>query len=207
MKKIFITGLVFCTLLLPSISLIHAQEEYYDDTGGDSYTSTPTAPAATPPATTQTTNPPAATTQTTNPPATTQSTNPPAATQTTNPPAATQTTNPPAATQTTNQPAATQNTPTPATTPGLLVNPLNKNYSSIPGILGALLSAVEYIGAIACALWIIWGGFLFVKAQGNSEALSDAKKTLLHAIIGTLIILGAGAILSVITSTINTIKS
>lgn len=85
-----------------------------------------------------------------------------------------------------------------------LTNPIK--YTSISAIVGAILDAVEYIGGIACALWIIWGGFLFVKAQGNPEELSKAKATLLHAVIGTVIILGAGAILTIIQSTITAIK-
>jgi len=89
--------------------------------------------------------------------------------------------------------------------PVALVNPIK--YTSISAIVGAILNGVEYIGGICCALWIIWGGFLFVKAQGNPDALSDAKKTLLHAVIGTAIILGAGAILTIIQSTITAIKS
>jgi hypothetical protein len=88
-----------------------------------------------------------------------------------------------------------------------LKNPLSPQYSSIPLIVGALLNVVEYIGAIACALWIIWAGFSFVKARGNSEELSKAKLSLLHAVIGTLIILAAGAILTVIQSIITAIKS
>lgn len=87
-----------------------------------------------------------------------------------------------------------------------LTNPLSAQYSSIPSLLGALLNVVEYIGAIACGLWIIWAGFSFVKARGNSEELSKAKTAFLHAVIGTLIILGAGAILQVITNIITTIK-
>lgn len=89
--------------------------------------------------------------------------------------------------------------------PVTLQNPLK--YTSISTIVGAILNAVEYIGAIACALWIIWAGFLYVKAQGKPEALTEANKTLLHAVIGTAIILGAGAILTVIQSTITSIKS
>jgi len=84
-------------------------------------------------------------------------------------------------------------------------NPLK--YTSIDAIVKALIDVIEYIGAIACALWIIWAGFLYVKAQGKPEALTDANKTLLHAIIGTAIILGAGAILTIIQSTITSIKS
>ncbi len=85
-----------------------------------------------------------------------------------------------------------------------ITNPIK--YTSLSAIVGAILTGVEYIGGICCALWIIWGGFLFVKAQGNPDALSDAKKTLLHAVIGTAIILGAGAILTIIQSTITAIK-
>lgn len=86
-------------------------------------------------------------------------------------------------------------------------NPLNSSYSTIPQIVAALLQIIINIAEVACALYIIYGGFLFVKAQGNPEELSDAKKTLLHAVIGTAIILGANVILSVITTTINSIKS
>jgi len=88
-----------------------------------------------------------------------------------------------------------------------LTNPLNATYSSIPGIVGAFLNIVEYIGAICCALWIIWAGFSFVKARGNTDELTKAKSALLHAVIGTLIILAAGAIYTVIQSIINQIKA
>jgi hypothetical protein len=104
-----------------------------------------------------------------------------------------------------NNSQGTGNTTTVA--PVLITNPLSSSYSSIPNLVGGLLNVVEYIGGICCAIWIIWGGFLFVKAQGNPEALSDAKKTLLHAVIGTAIILGAGVILSVIQNIINTVKA
>jgi hypothetical protein len=88
-----------------------------------------------------------------------------------------------------------------------LTNPLNSQYSSIPAIITALLNIIIKVAEVACALWIIYGGFLYVSAQGNSEKLSDANKTLLHAVIGTAIILGANVILAVITATINQIKA
>lgn len=86
-------------------------------------------------------------------------------------------------------------------------NPLNSNYSTIPLIIQGLLHAVEYVGGIACALWIVWAGFLFVSAQGNPEKLEEAKRTITHALIGTGIILGASVILTIVTNTINAIKS
>lgn len=86
-------------------------------------------------------------------------------------------------------------------------NPLNSKWSSIPVIIAALINILIKIALVLCALWIIWGGFLFVKARGNPEALKEAKNTLLHAVIGTTIILGVNVILDVLQNTINSIKS
>jgi hypothetical protein len=56
-------------------------------------------------------------------------------------------------------------------------------------------------------VYIIWTGFLFVKAQGNPTELEKAKKSFLNAIIGMAIILGAWAIATVIANTINKITN
>ena len=50
--------------------------------------------------------------------------------------------------------------------------------------------------------FIILAGFKFVTAQGNDSALAEAKKALLYAIIGGLLILGAFIILEVIQGTV-----
>jgi len=86
-------------------------------------------------------------------------------------------------------------------------NPLNSSYSNIPSILNGLINVVLKIAEVLCALYIIYGGFLYVQAQGKPEALTRANQTLLHAVIGTAIILGANVIYSVINSTITSIKS
>ena len=52
------------------------------------------------------------------------------------------------------------------------------------------------------ALAIIYSGFLFVAARGNSEKLTKAKDTLLYTIIGAAILLGAWAIATMISSTV-----
>ncbi len=88
-----------------------------------------------------------------------------------------------------------------------LQNPLNSSYSSIPNILNGLINIVLKIAEVLCALYIIWGGFLYVRAQGKPDELTKANQTLLHAVIGTAIILGANVIYSVINSTITSIKS
>ena len=93
------------------------------------------------------------------------------------------------------------------TAPVTLQNPLNSQYSTIPLIVGALLNIIVQIALVLCGLYIIYAGFLYVRAQGNSEKLSDANKTMLHAVIGTAIVLSSDVILTVLQNFINSIKS
>lgn len=58
------------------------------------------------------------------------------------------------------------------------------------------------IGAIVVVFYIIYAGFLFVKARGNAEELETAKRALLHAVIGAAIILGSMTIALAIKGTI-----
>ena len=88
---------------------------------------------------------------------------------------------------------------------GQICNPLN--YNSLSEVFVAFLNIIAQVAAVACAVWIIWAGFLFIEARGNSEKLEDAKRTITHALIGTAIILGANVILMVVQNTINAIKS
>ena len=48
---------------------------------------------------------------------------------------------------------------------------------------------------------IIWVGFMFVAAQGNSEKISKARTALLWTIIGGLILIGAQAIALLVQAT------
>lgn len=84
-----------------------------------------------------------------------------------------------------------------------LVNPLNTN--SLPELLHAILKGVVEIGAIFLTFMIVYVGFLFVAARGNSEKLSSARTALVWTIIGGLILLGAEAISLVIQNTVATL--
>lgn len=53
--------------------------------------------------------------------------------------------------------------------------------------------------------YILWAGFLFVKAQGNEKELEVAKNTLRNAVIGTALIMGAWVFAEIITRTVNQI--
>jgi len=83
----------------------------------------------------------------------------------------------------------------------MLTNPLG-NTTTLPALIKTILTGVLTIGIPIAALAIIYCGFLFVFARGNSEKLSKAKDALLYTIIGAAILLGAWAIATMISSTI-----
>lgn len=84
-------------------------------------------------------------------------------------------------------------------------NPLKVN--SIQNLISEGLKFVVNLLAIAGVVYIIWTGFMFVKAQGNQGELEAAKKAFFNAIVGMAIILGAWAIAQVVANTINKITN
>lgn len=83
-------------------------------------------------------------------------------------------------------------------------NPLK--YDSIPAFLSALLDIVTIIMMPIIVVAIIYGGFLFIKAQGNETELTKVKSTFLWVLIGALLVLGASTLSRAIEGTVNEIK-
>lgn len=79
-----------------------------------------------------------------------------------------------------------------------LRNPLVTD--SIQEFLLAVLRIFMIVAIPIVIFFIILAGFKFVTAQGNAEELQTAKRALLYALIGGLIILGALAIVGIITN-------
>ncbi len=88
--------------------------------------------------------------------------------------------------------------------PGQLCNPLKVD--SISKLVEFLLRLVVRVGGVIAVLMIIYSGFLFVKARGNSDELESAKKTLFNALIGTAILIGAELIATIMSNTINNVQ-
>jgi len=86
-----------------------------------------------------------------------------------------------------------------------LINPLASG-SSITGFFQSIIDVLLIFAVPFVVFFIIYAGFLYVKAQGKPEEISKAHKALLYALIGGLLILGANVLLDVITNTINDIK-
>jgi hypothetical protein len=85
-------------------------------------------------------------------------------------------------------------------------NPLGGGVRTIPAFIESALNLVMMIGVPIVALAIIYAGFLFVTAQGNSTKLEEAKKTLMHVLIGAALLLGSWIIANAIQGTIEEIK-
>jgi hypothetical protein len=83
---------------------------------------------------------------------------------------------------------------------GKITNPIS--YNNINDFIKAILRGAIKIGIPIIALAIIYSGFLFVSARGNSEKLSEAKNALLYTCLGAAILLGAWAIAQLISETI-----
>jgi len=87
--------------------------------------------------------------------------------------------------------------------PGTICNPIAGNgVDSIPALIKMILTGMLQIGIPIVALAIIYCGFLFVFARGNSEKITHAKDALLYTLIGAAILLGAWAIAQMISATV-----
>lgn len=82
-------------------------------------------------------------------------------------------------------------------------NPLGSNITDLPTFINVIISFVLLIGIPIIVLAVIYAGFMFVTAAGNSEKLKKAKTTLLYTLIGAALLLGAFVIAKAIQSTVN----
>ncbi|MCX6757578.1 MAG: pilin [Candidatus Nomurabacteria bacterium] len=84
--------------------------------------------------------------------------------------------------------------------PGKVCNPIST--STLDAFLRTILVGVIKIGIPVIVLAIVYSGFLFVSASGNSEKLKKAKDAFMYTIIGAAILLGAWALAQVISETV-----
>ncbi|MEI8130401.1 MAG: hypothetical protein WCG55_02755 [bacterium] len=80
-----------------------------------------------------------------------------------------------------------------------LDNPVG-DIKTIPDFVEKCLTAVMLLLSPIIVIMILYSGFLFVTAQGNSEKLQTAKSTILYALIGAAIIIGAKGFSTVVAS-------
>lgn len=90
-------------------------------------------------------------------------------------------------------------------TAGILANPLNSAFSTIPNFISGVLRVVVMISLPIITLFFVIVGYKFISAQGNPSKLDEAKRNLLYAVIGALLILGAWVLATLIAGTVTQI--
>lgn len=80
-----------------------------------------------------------------------------------------------------------------------LCNPLQVD--TVTGFLGELVDAITYLSIPVVVFFIIYSGFLFVTAGGDTGKIETAKKTALYTVVGAAVILGADLLSDVLMNT------
>lgn len=86
-------------------------------------------------------------------------------------------------------------------------NPLKSGLSTVAGFTEAFLQAVVFIMFPIAVVFVVYSGFLFIAAQGNSDELAKAKRNFFWTIVGVGLLLGAWALAKLIQGTIDPILS
>lgn len=88
-----------------------------------------------------------------------------------------------------------------------LENPLGDKINNLPSFVYNILGIVFQIGAVLSVLVLIYVGFMFVTARGDTEKLQTARRAFLYTVIGIAVFLGARLIASIISSTISDVST
>lgn len=84
-------------------------------------------------------------------------------------------------------------------------NPLGEGNDDLFAFIDTIINVVLRIGSVIAVLVVIYAGFLFVTAGGDEKKISTAKMTLLYAVIGIAILLGARALSTIIINTVTSV--
>ena len=85
-----------------------------------------------------------------------------------------------------------------------LFNPLGE-IDGICELLQRILKILLAFGVPIAVLFLVYAGFLFVKARGNPKELIRARTNFKYVILGIMLFLGAWMLGQILASTINTL--
>lgn len=90
-------------------------------------------------------------------------------------------------------------------TPGFkITNPLK--FDTLESLFEGVLRFIAGLGAILSVLFFIYSGFLFVTAMGDEKKLEKAKNVFTYTVIGTILLVAASLIATVLKTTIESIS-
>lgn len=84
---------------------------------------------------------------------------------------------------------------------GGLQNPLK--FPNMQKFIEGVLQSIVMIALPIITIFIVYSGFLFISARGNESKLSNAKNNFTYVIIGTILILSAWVLATLIGGTIS----
>lgn len=71
------------------------------------------------------------------------------------------------------------------------------------GVFTQVTNTVLYVVGAISVLMLVWGGFRYIISGGDSKKVTDAKNTILYAILGLIIAFFAYAIVNFVLNTIS----
>ncbi len=77
---------------------------------------------------------------------------------------------------------------------------------TVQEFISKMLGYLVKVGGVLATLAVVYVGFLFASAGGDSGKLKTARSALINTLLGLAILLGAEILGATITSTINSIK-
>ncbi len=63
--------------------------------------------------------------------------------------------------------------------------------TDLPSLIGRVIRAVLGLAGSIALVMFVWGGFLWMTAQGNQEKVKKAKGTIIWAVLGLVAIIGS----------------
>lgn len=81
-----------------------------------------------------------------------------------------------------------------------LRNPLN--FETVADFVAGAMKVLVMIAIPIITLFVVYAGFKFISARGNSSSLEDAKKNFVYVILGALLIMGAWALAVLLAGTV-----
>lgn len=72
------------------------------------------------------------------------------------------------------------------------------------GVINQFTNIILYIVGFISVIMLIWGGVRYIISGGDSKKITDAKNTILYAILGLIIAFFAYAIVNFVLTTIDT---
>ena len=73
-------------------------------------------------------------------------------------------------------------------------NPLGSGGKDIPTLIGTIATWLLGIGTVLATIVVLWAAFLFMTSGGSQTRVTQARQTLLYAIIGLAVLMLADGV-------------